>query len=329
MKELSIGVLFFLIGFSIFAQNDSVIPEQVKHKPTISPWPTTTLIDKQTTTNPVKGHLELVIHHRFTAIDNGITDLFGFYGASNIRLGLNYGITDRLMIGIGSEKDKKMQEFSVKYNFLQQSKDNYIPVSMSLFANTCINSREEGYFGADYKFMDRMSYYSQLIVSRKWTTNFATQIGIGYAHINKVESTRVVTEDSVSETIAYYPKYYNDALGFSISARYKIAGPFSIIAEFEQPLALGKHGQNGEGQHDDDDDDEEEDEKIAGINKPKPLNAKPNLAVGFEITTVTHSFQMFVSSFRGIVPQNNLIMNNFDFTDKSGIMLGFNVVVKF
>jgi hypothetical protein len=38
---------------------------------------------------------------------------------------------------------------------------------------------------------------------------------------------------------------------------------------------------------------------------------------------------MFVSSFRGIVPQNNLIMNNFDFTDKSGIMLGFNVVVKF
>jgi hypothetical protein len=314
MKKISIGILLLLIGFNVFSQNDTVLSEKVTHKPTISPWPTTTLIDKQTTTNPVKGHLELVIHHRFTAIDNGITDLFGFYGASNIRLGLNFGITDRLMVGIGSEKDKKMQEISVKYNFLQQSKDNYIPVSMSLFANTCINSREEGYFGADYKFMDRMSYYSQLIVSRKWTTNFATQIGIGYAHINKVESTRLVTEDSISETIAYYPKYYNDALGLSISARYKIAGPFSIITEFEKPIALGKPGLHGQGNHGE---------------IPRPLQAKPNLALGFEITTVTHSFQMFVSSFRGIVPQNNLIMNNFDFTDKSGIMLGFNVVVKF
>jgi len=327
MKKLSIIVLLLFIWISIFSQTDTVISEEIKHKPTISPWPTTTLIDKQTTYNPGKGHLELVIHHRFTSIDNGIKDLFGFYGASNIRLGLNYGITENLMVGIGSEKDKKMQEFSVKYNFLRQSKDNYIPVSMSLFANTCINSREEGYFGSDYKFADRMSYFSQLLISRKWTTNFATQIGIGYAHINKVESNRVVTEDSISETIAYYPKYYNDAMGISLSVRYKIAGPFSLIAEYEQPIAIGKHGQNGDGSHDDDDDDD--DDKFIGSTKPKPISAKPNLALGFEITTVTHSFQMFVSSFRGIVPQNNLIMNNFDFTEKSGIMIGFNVVVKF
>lgn len=314
MKKGFFTIGFLFLGFLAFSQNDTAVTEEIKHKPTISPWPTTTLIDKQTTSNPSKGHLELVIHHRFTSIDNGIKDLFGFYGASNIRLGLNYGITENLMVGIGSEKDKKMQEFSVKYNFLRQSKDNYIPVSMSLFANTCINSREEGYFGADYKFTDRMSYYSQLIVSRKWTTNFATQIGIGYAHINKVESNRVVTEDSISETIAYYPKYYNDAIGVSLSLRYKVFGPFSIISEFEKPFALGKPGLHGQGNHGE---------------IPRPIQAKPNLALGFEITTVTHSFQMFVSSFRGIVPQNNLIMNNFDFTEKSGIMIGFNVVVKF
>jgi hypothetical protein len=139
-------------------------------------------------------------------------------------------------------------------------------------------------------------------------------IGAGYAHINKVESTRVETEDSVSETVTYYPKYYNDAIGLSFSARYKIGGKFNIVAQYEQPFAIGKKVGNGHGSHSE---------------HPKPIEAKPGLALGFEITTLTHSFQMFASSYRGIIPQNNLIMNNSDFTEKSGIMLGFNVVVKF
>lgn len=312
MKKLWLILVLSGMYIGSFAQNDSLSQEKLERKPVISPWYTTTFIDNQTTYITPKKHLEMVIHHRFTAIDNGVTDLFGFYGASNIRLGLNYGITDNLMIGFGSEKDKKMQEFLVKYNIIEQSKDKVIPVSVAVFANICINTREVDYWGADYKFRDRMSYFSQLIISRKWTTKFATMLGVGYAHINKVESYRIVTEDSLTEIIAYYPKYYNDAIGLTLTARYKITGAFSVISEFEQPFAIGKtwhHGNHGE--------------------IPKPLEAKPNLALGFEITTLTHSFQMFASSYRGIVPQNNLIMNNFDFTDKSGIMLGFNVVVKF
>ena len=313
MKKL-IYILFLLSSSIVFAQEDSTIVENPVRKPVLGPWHTGTFIDQQTTYTTRKNHLELEIHHRFTAVDNGITDLFGFYGASNIRLGLNYGITDNLMIGFGSEKDKKMQQFLVKYRFLDQSKDGVIPVSVALFASTCINTREQDYFGLDYSFSNRMSYYTQLIISRKWTPNFSTMIGAGYAHINKVESTRVETEDSVSETVTYYPKYYNDAIGLSFSARYKIGGKFNIVAQYEQPFAIGKKSGNGHGSHSE---------------HPKPIEAKPGLALGFEITTLTHSFQMFASSYRGIIPQNNLIMNNFDFTEKSGIMLGFNVVVKF
>jgi hypothetical protein len=163
-----------------------------------------------------------------------------FMVLQTLRLGLNYGITDNLMIGFGSEKDKKMQQFLVKYRFLNQSKDGVIPVSAAIFVSTSINTREEEYFGLDYSFTNRMSYYTQLIISRKWTPNFSTMIGAGYAHINKVESTRVETEDSVSETVTYYPKYYNDAIGLSFSARYKVGGKFNIVAQYEQPFAIGK-----------------------------------------------------------------------------------------
>ncbi|PLX07746.1 MAG: hypothetical protein C0596_09990 [Marinilabiliales bacterium] len=176
-------------------EQDTTSPKKPKHKPVINPWFSSSLIDAQTSFTPKKGDLEFVIHHRFTSVENGISDLFGFYGASNIRLGLNYGITDKLMIGFGTERDKKMQEFLVKYQILQQSRDKIIPISLTFYGNTCINARETDYWGNDYTFTNRLSYFSQIIVSRKWNSKFSTLLGFGYAHINKVDSYRIVTED--------------------------------------------------------------------------------------------------------------------------------------
>jgi hypothetical protein len=84
MKKL-IYILFLLSSSLIFAQEDSTIVENPVRKSVIGPWHTGTFIDQQTTYTTRKNHLELEIHHRFTAVDNGITDLFGFYGASNIK----------------------------------------------------------------------------------------------------------------------------------------------------------------------------------------------------------------------------------------------------
>ena len=318
MKSLIvISIIFgFLVSsINLFSQEtDQKESESPIKKPVLNPWFSSSLIDAQTSFCPNKGDLEFVIHHRFTSIENGIKDLFGFYGASNIRLGLNYGVTDKLMVGFGTERDKKMQEFLLKYKIVQQTRDNSVPVSVLVYANVCVNARETDYWGLDYSFVNRLSYYSQLIISRKWNSKLTTLLGLGYAHINKVDSYRVVTEDSVSQTIEYFPKYYNDALGISFAGRYKVSNTFTIIGEYEQPISIGKPQGLGPHNHQ---------------TNPKPIDPKPNLALGFEITTVTHSFQLFGSSYRAIIPQNNVIMNNFDFTQKNGIMLGFNIVVKF
>ncbi len=87
MKKLHtfIFILFLIPGF-IIAQET-----KVKSKPVRAPFGCPTVIDQQTVYIPTAKTLEFVIEHRFGKIEN-ISNLFGIYGSSNIRLGVNYSI---------------------------------------------------------------------------------------------------------------------------------------------------------------------------------------------------------------------------------------------
>src|SRR5579862_6858651 len=58
----------------------------------------THIINTQTVEQPGKKVLEFVIMHRFGQLNQGAYNLFGLDFAT-LRLGFNYGITDRLDIG--------------------------------------------------------------------------------------------------------------------------------------------------------------------------------------------------------------------------------------
>src|SRR5690349_13794850 len=57
--------------------------------------------------------LEFVISHRFDKLNSGAYEFFGLDGAT-IRLGLDYGITDRLNVGIGRSSFQKVVDGFVK-----------------------------------------------------------------------------------------------------------------------------------------------------------------------------------------------------------------------
>ena len=61
------------------------------------------------------------IQHRFSLIDN-IHDIYGIYGAANTRIGLSYGITDRLMIGAGTTKDSSCKTYNGNIRFYSRLK---------------------------------------------------------------------------------------------------------------------------------------------------------------------------------------------------------------
>ncbi|MBN2520622.1 MAG: hypothetical protein JXB17_08975 [Bacteroidales bacterium] len=272
---------FLLLIFSeiLFAQEN-----EPDNRPVRSPWETSLLIDNQTPLSPYKKGLDFNIHHRFSTVEDGITNLYGIYGASNIRLGLDYGITDRLMIGIGTEKDTKQQDIQWKYSILQQTRSGSIPVAISYFGNIAFDLRDSSFFGDAnrYRHIHRISYFTQIILARKMTEKLSLQIAPCFIYFNAVN-----------------PGVGNAHAGISAGGRYKITSGISVIAEYDQLLT-----------------------------KNKSMDVKPNIAAGVEFATATHSFRLFLSSYKEITYQRNLVYNTNDFF-KGEFLAGFNILVRF
>lgn len=262
--------------------------EEVDNRPVKGSFDAAILIDNPTTVSPFKGGLELIIHHRFGNIkQNKFDDLFGIYSASNIRMGFNYGITDKLMIGIGTEKDRKLQDLHWKYTFFQQTRSGSVPVSFSYYGNIVLDAREKSFFGPEenYRYIHRLSYFTQFIVARKFSDALSLQIAPSFMYFNAVDSV-----------------YKNYNIGLSAGAKIKFSPSMGVILEYDQAFIQS--------------------------DVQDAITPKPNFAIGIEKATATHCFQVFMGSYRSIVSQYNMAMNQEDFF-KGGISLGFNITVRF
>lgn len=281
-------VALFLGCTTAFAQ-DETTEAPAKERPARAAFESGLLFDAATTTLQPSKTLEMIIQHRFGTMDNGATDLFGIWAPSNIRLGLNYSILDNLTVGIGTTKFNKMQDIQIKYNILQQTRSNKIPVTVSLYEVIGIDGSADDKFGIEYKFSHRISYFSQIIVSRRFNDMFSLQVAPGIAHYNSVDS--VMDHDRISISFAGRVK-------FSPQSSVIIAGDFPL-----QIQAISEHTK-------------EFNDNVDKI--------KPNLSIGVEVATSTHAFHMYIASAQGILPQEDIMFNKNDFF-KSGILIGLNI----
>ena len=267
-RFLSIALVLFL-GIPVFAQE-----EDEGKLPVRAPFETSILIDNHTVVSPPKGALEFQIHHRFGTVKNGITDIFGIYAPSNIRLGFLYGITDKIMVGLGTTKDYKLQDFQAKYAIIQQTRNGKIPVSLSYYGNMVIDARDkkDDPFGpkAEFKEMHRLSYYSQLLVARKFGEKFAFQLAPGFIYYNALQT-----------------GLKNANFTIHAGGRAQVIGFNSIIVEYNQLLTQ---------------------------QPDSSMQPKPGLSAGVELGTSTHCFQIFISNTSQIIGQRNLLYNTNDFT---------------
>lgn len=286
MKKTTIILSIALAALMVLPMNLKAQDEEPDKRPVREPWSGSLLADQQSVMSPYKGGIEMVIYHRFGTMQNGLKDLYGIYAPSNIKMALNYGITDKLMVGLGTEKNNKLQEFQLKYNIFNQTRSGSMPVGLSYYVNMAIDSRNEEVFGVNYSFTNRFSYFHQLIISRKFTDRLSVQVAPSYAHFNAVDSV-----------------WNNDYMGINVGARFKAFGEFSIIAEYDQAFTTKS--------------------RLYYQNK-----TMPNLVLGFEIGTPTHTFQLFAANYDKISPQKNLANNMNDFMEGE-ILIGMNVIVRF
>ena len=286
MKKAFIVLLLSLFLAPVFSQEEAKTSDPVRFT-----FGTGLLIDNQTVATPYKGGLELEVHHRFSLIEN-YHNLFGIFGSANTRLGLTYGVTDRLMIGAGTTKDYKLQDIQWKYLILRQTEDNSMPVSVSYYGNMVADLRTEDSFGpeASYKDIHRLSYFSQLIIARKFTEKISLQVAPSLAYFNSVP----VYSDTVG--------FKNLNFGVHVGAKASVVGNHSLLLEYDQLLT--KQENLGD------------------------LDPKPNLSLGWEVATATHNFQVFVANYSQIISQRNLVFNTNDFADGE-FLVGFNITVRF
>jgi hypothetical protein len=211
MKKIFASFILVLLLLPAFCQETEVYPVRL--------FETSILLDNQTVTTPFKGMVEFEIHHRFGTVNNGIDDLFGLWGPGNIRLGLNYAITDKLVIGVGTTKSFLAQDLSVKYAVLRQNSSGSMPVSLALYGNMGIDLRSKENFGSaqnDWREIHRLNYFTQVLIARQFS-KLSLQVAPTFIYFNAVET-----------------GYKNANFGFSAGAKYNVFGSHSIIMEYDQ-----------------------------------------------------------------------------------------------
>ena len=277
-------LLLCLSTSSVLAQDSTGTPVVKKVKPVKNTFGSVWVMDNQSVMVPIKGTLEMDIQHRFGTVDVGKKDAWGIFAPSNIRIGFSYAPISKLFVGVGITKERKQVDLNAKYSLFQQTPGK-IPLSVAFFGNMVIDARDNSNFLYG---VNRISYFSQLIIARKITDHFSAQVAPSFSWFNNVEA-------YVDENNKIQKKMNNGHLAISVLGRYKVSEKSAIIAGYDQPLT--QHTTN---------------------------NPHPNICFGFETTTSSHAFQVFFGNYYGIVPQSNNVFNKNDFRDGQ-FLIGFNI----
>lgn len=287
------GLFCLVLVFAAFnlaanAQDSTASEPPPKPKPVkytfLSQW----IIDNQTVLVPVKGTMEIDFQHRFGPVTKGYQDFWGLFSPNfNARFGGSYVVIPNLALGIGIAKDGLLWDGNAKYSLFTQTPGVY-PVSLTFFGDIAVNTSKDAvlYDGTAIAHnSDRYTFYFSAIAARKVTDNLSVQLTLGYAHQNAVSGYYT----PVDTTTKLYKSMNHDQLSFALCARYKLTQVTSILFDYDQPIS--NHPDN---------------------------NPNPNLALGFEFNTSGHSFQIFVTNYTLLNPQNNNLWNKnapFGYTD--------------
>ena len=237
MKRLFLGLIFMLSSFGMVIAQDS-IPEQPTRKPLEkAPFESGYFIADRTVCLPPAKTLEAVIQHDFGTIQQHWSDLYGIWGGSNIRIGLNFTITKDLQVGFGTTKLKMLQDFSLKYVIARQRKGGF-PLTISVFGNVAIDARNKSFLGnnklpsnLDYGSIVKDSAFRSNLVNQ--TVQNDTNYGLNYITYNQASGLKGANETDLK---SLFDHTFKASYRFSYFAELMIARRF--CKEFSAQLGI-------------------------------------------------------------------------------------------
>lgn len=297
MKKILLACSVLALSLSVFAQDDllNMLDAESSDKPTpvFATFKSTRLVNLHTNETMKAKHLDFRIQHRFQPMDitkdnvYGLYNLFGLDGAV-MRLGFEYGVNNRLMLGAGRSNVGKTYDFLAKYKLLKQSKGKKsMPISVDYFGNMAINTLEWTDKKRNNFFSSRLSFVHQLIVVRKFNDKVSLLLAPTIVHHNLVQN----------------KAQSNDIYAIGIGGSFKINKSVRFNIEYIPRL------------------NNREEPKAQGANKALYYDS---FAIGFDIETGGHVFQLHFTNAGGLIEQQ-FIAQNTTKLDFASLRFGFNL----
>lgn len=224
MRISKLIFLAFLLGsFSLSAQEENLLDllgndEEPTAEYAKAGFKTTRIINGHSFEMNSPGVLDFKISHRFGALNGGAYEWFGLDQAS-IRIGLDYGVTNWLNIGVGRNNVGKFYDGFIKLKFLRQQKGiKNIPISLLLVSDMSVKTLKNSEPKHEpYLFSNRLYYTHELIIGRKFNESFSLQLMPALVHRNfvltKAEENDVLVMGvggriKLTKRVAFNAEYY-------------------------------------------------------------------------------------------------------------------------
>jgi len=188
MNKLLLIIALF-ISFIGYTQNDLLdeLNTDVKIDSSVtSAFKGLKIVNLESTKLASKGDFYFIIAHRFGSVKGGVKELFGL-DQSTIRFSFIFGVSDWLNFGVSRSSFNKTYDFTTKYRLINQ-KENGFPLTVVGFNSLAINSAFDGDTFLNYKFKHRLTYLSELIISRKINKELSLELVPIVFHENYVQN---------------------------------------------------------------------------------------------------------------------------------------------
>lgn len=300
MKKIFFATLFLSAGF-LFSQDllnlvDSAQAPKVREK-TFATFKGIKVINAQSCETMKKSHLDFRVAHRFgnIATPGAGHQLFGLDAIADVRISFDYGVTDKLMIGIGRTKRQEMIDGSIKYKILEQTTDNHMPLTLVFYGDAGFTPVDKatlysGTVNVKENIAHRLSYVSQLVLARKFSRALSLELLPTYQYRNFVRA-YINPDNSAEESNGIF------ALGAAL--RLKLTKRICVTADYFYNFSQFR------------------------MNNPA-LPYYNALGIGFEIETGGHVFHINYTNNAGIL-ENDFIPNNGDSWSSGAFKFGFNI----
>ncbi len=283
--------LAFFFPLLLLAQNDLLkeIDDKSMESTANPAFKALKIVNFESTKLIGKGDFYLIISHRFDYLDQGIKEFFGLDNAFT-QLKFAYGITDKFTIQVARSGFQKTYDLGLKYLIISQ-KTNGSPVAIAFFNSLAANTELDKANYPSLDFQDRLSYVSQLLISRKITDKLSLEVAPTFFH----EGFLVEILDENNNVVTPNPQDKNQ-FAVGIGGRYKLSKRLSLNMDY------GAH-----------------------LNRASQSVFKNPLSVGLDIDTGGHIFQVLFTNSKAMHEAGFLGHTTGDW-GKGEISFGFNLI---